>query len=144
MWELVKGEVELSELVNLGLVTVIGTLSFFLKRVINRSDELEKEIDVIKKDYVTKDIVNKVENSLACEIEKVDVKCHGNIKKLEDDTKDKISKMEESINNNLKTISEDIKEIQKNHISKEDLHRQGTSIDLKLEKMMDYIVKGGN
>ncbi len=131
-----------SQLWGAGIVAVIGGISFFLKRAINKTDVFVEELEVIKANYVSKEVVDKVENNLTKDIEKLEGKFSNALENLEEKTKSEISKMESSINDNLKTISDDVKQLQGKSISKEDFHRQMNKYEDKLDKIMDYIVEG--
>ncbi len=107
-------------LVSVGLTAGITVIGFFLKRVIDKTDN-----------YVEKSRVDEIEEKLTKDIEK-----------LENKIKEEIAKMESSIDDNLKILVEDVKRLQGNSISKEDFHRQMNKYEDKLDKIMDYIVEG--
>ncbi len=131
-----------SQLWGAGIVAVIGGISFFLKRAINKVDVFVEKLEVIESKYAPKEVVDKVEKNLTEEIEQLESKFCEDIETLEEKIKTETSKMENSINEHLKTISDDIKEMQRNNISKEDLHRQVTSIDRKIEQLTEFMMKG--
>ncbi len=107
-------------LISLGLGAVVTVIGFFLKRVIDKTDN-----------YVEKSRVDEIEEKLTKDIEKLEIKF-----------KEEISKVENSIDDNLKILVKDVKELQVNSIGKDDFHRQMSKYEDKLDKIMDYIVEG--
>ncbi len=106
--------------VSLGLGAVIAIIGFFLKRVIDKTDN-----------YVEKTRVDEIEDKLTKDIEKLEIKF-----------KEEISKVENSIDSNLKKLVGDVKKLQCTSISKDDFHRQMSRYEDKIDKLYDHIVEG--
>lgn len=111
----------------LAITTVLGIISFFLKKQMDRSDKVEQKIQMIEKDYVTEVAHGK-------DIEKLGQ----DITKIREDYTPK-AEFKEVVNE----FRNEMKEAQKEFLTKDDFYREQGKMEKKMDKIIDLLMKEG-
>lgn len=124
---------ELWYIITLAVATVAGIIGYFLKQTMSRVDTHEKDINVIKQTYATKNEVDGHDKDI-------------NTIKQSYVTKNEMSALRGELKDDIKRLTEDVGDIKENFLAKGDFYRVQANTDKKLDKMYDLLLRmsGGN
>lgn len=126
-----------------------GLSGFFLKDVFKKNEKQSDEINEIQKDYPSRSELNGAISSLRGEnrgiVDKLD-RHEQEIQTIKQAyaTKDDLKDMRLELRSETKALADDVTEIKSNYLTKDEYLRRQVETDRKLDRIFDFLLKGGS